>query len=327
MNPTPDADLLRFLRNETQHCSLSEICEQLRWSPTQLADRLQVLRSVGYEIEEHPHLGIKLIGAPDRLIADDLFPPNEADRIGSRIMVFESTASTNDLAAKHGRDGEPDGLVIFAETQTSGRGRFGRRWESAPGEGLYFTLLLRPEFERHFWPQLTSWAAVGVAKAIEEVAACEAKIKWPNDIYLNGKKAVGILSEAHTDKHSEPFAIVGVGVNVNQQEFPPELSAIATSLRMEIGMKFDRRDLVVKIFQNLEETYHFLGAHFQEIVKEADRRSFLKGRWVRLEAGDSVVEGIAGTLDPNGALQIQQANGETVSVSSGEVTVSRIAKQ
>ena len=326
MNPTPDADLLRLLRNATLHLSASEVCDQLRWSPTQLNDRLIALRSAGYEIEEHPHLGIKLTGAPDRLIADDLFPPNEADRIGRRIMVFESTASTNDLAAKLGHDGEPDGLAIFAETQTGGRGRLGRRWESEPGQGLYFSLLIRPEFERHYWTELTTWAAVAVAKAIEQVGRCEAKIKWPNDIYLDGKKGVGILSEAHTDKYSMPFAIVGIGVNVNQVEFPPEIASIATSIRQVTGAKIDRRELVLRIFENLEESYHLVGHDFPQITAEADRRSFLKGKWVRLEAGASVVEGIAGELGPEGALQILQADGSIISVSSGEVTVSRIAK-
>lgn len=327
MNPTPDADLLRLLREATVHVAPEEICDQLHWSPTQLNDRLNVLLAAGYEIEHHPHLGIKLLSAPDRLIADDLFPPIESARIGNRIIVFESTSSTNDIAAQHGRAGEPEGLAVFAESQTGGRGRLGRRWESESHQGLYFSLLLRPEIERHDWTHLTTWAAVAVARAIESIVSCEAKIKWPNDIYLDGKKAVGILCEAHTDQFANPFAIVGIGVNVNQVQFPAEIASIATSLRLVSGKKIDRRDLVQQIFEQLEQSYNLLQKEgFGQIVHEADRRSYLKGKWVRLVSGDTVIEGIAGSLNDSGALQIRPTEGgETCYVSSGEITVSRVA--
>lgn len=326
MNPTPDAALLRLLRNATLHLSAEEICDQLQWAPTQLRERLSELAQSGYLFEEHPLLGIKLAGAPDRLIADDLFPGSALAQIGSRILVFEELASTNDTAALLGREGAPHGLVVFSEKQTSGRGRLGRRWESEPHCGLYFTILLRPEIERQYWANLTTWAAVAMASAIERVVKREAKIKWPNDIYLEGKKAVGILSEAHLDKKNNPFAIVGIGVNVNQTEFPDSIATRATSLRQVAGEKIERRELVKATFEELESRYESIGAKFSDIVGEANCRSFLKGHWVRLEAGTSVVEGVAGELDPNsGGLNILQTNGQTVVVSSGEVTVSRIA--
>ncbi len=327
MNPTLDAALLKLLRNATRHLTARDICAFLYWSPTQLQDRILALRSAGYEFEEHPHLGIKLEHSPDRLIADDLFPANESARIGRQIIVFQETASTNDIAAKLGSDGGTDGLVIFAEKQTGGRGRLGRRWESESGSGIYFSLLLRPEFEQPRWINLTTWAAVAVARAIEKVVPCDVRIKWPNDIYLNGKKAVGILSEMHSDKDSHPFAIVGIGVNVNQIEFPESIASKATSLREISGEKMDRRQVAVGILGALEETYEMAGHSFSQIVEEADRRSFLKGRWIRLEAGTSVVEGIAGGLDSSGALQIQENGGRIISVSSGEVTVSSIAME
>lgn len=317
---------MKLLRNATLHLSAGEICEHLHWSPTQLRDRLSVLRESGYAFEEHPLLGLKLAAAPDRLIADDLFPDDPLAQIGSRILVFEEIASTNDTAALLGREGAHHGLAIFAEKQTGGRGRLGRKWESEPHCGLYFTLLLRPEIERQYWANLTTWAAVAVAKAIEHMLPGEAKIKWPNDIYLAGKKAVGILSEAHLDKRSHSFAIVGIGVNVNQTEFPESIADKATSLRLIARKKLDRRELVIQIFKELEASYSCLDHRFANIVLEADRRSYLKGHWVRLEAGTAVVEGIAGDLDPaSGGLKILQENGETMVVTSGEVTVSGIA--
>ena len=325
MNPTPDASLLKLLRDASLHLAADDVCAQLGWAPSQLRERITDLRSAGYKFEEHPILGIKLAKAPDRLIADDLFPRNPAARLGRQIVVYEETASTNDAAARLGRAGAAEGLVILAEKQTGGRGRLGRRWESEAGQGIYLSLVVRPTIERQHWVNLTTWAAVAVAKAVEKIVPCEAWIKWPNDIYIDGRKVVGILSELHCDKNSNPFAIVGIGVNANQAEFPETIASRATSLRLVSGKAVDRREISLQILEELEGSYDNLGETFYEIVSEAERRSFLKGRWIRLEAGSSIIEGIAGGLDRNGALQITDADGMLHSVSSGEITVSAIA--
>ena len=149
------------------------------------------------------------------------------------IVVFEETGSTNELVLQRGRQGADAGLIIFAERQNAGRGRFGRRWESAPHRGLWFSLLLRPALPLARWARLTTWAAVAVAAAVERVAGRRASIKWPNDVFLDGKKVAGILIESGTDGAGLPFAVVGIGVNVNHEpsDFPPELGDRATSLK------------------------------------------------------------------------------------------------
>ena len=147
-----------------------------------------------------------------------------ARRVGREILVLAETGSTNDVAAQLGRAGAPEGLVVFAERQTAGRGRLGRKWESAAHKGLWFSLLLRPTFALADWARLTTWAAVGIARGLEEaLPGFRAAVKWPNDIYLLGKKAVGILCESVAGPGG--YAVVGIGVNVNhtREDFPQEL--------------------------------------------------------------------------------------------------------
>ena len=252
------------------------------------------------------------------LIADHLSALLENCALAREILVFEETASTNNLVAQLGRDGAGGGMVVFAETQTAGRGRLGRKWESAPRQGLWFSILMRPHFSLPSWTRLTTWAAVGVATGIETATGCRAFIKWPNDIYLGGKKAVGILSESHAGK--EAFAVVGIGVNVNQTEFPEPISDTATSLRLAAGHPFDRSLVAVSILRELDRWSGKLGTGFPDIIAEAEARSHLRGRHVSMVWGDRVITGIAGSLDENGALRVTTSEGEQVVVASGEVT-------
>ena len=154
--------------------------------------------------------------------------------IGNRVLVFEETDSTNDLAARAGDDGLPEGLVIFAESQRAGRGRLGRKWTSTPGQALLFSVLLRPAtVPSARWPELTFCAALAVAETAEQLAGQPARVKWPNDVLVAGRKIAGILLETH-HRQTPGFVVVGIGVNVSQQltDFAPELRERAGSLAM-----------------------------------------------------------------------------------------------
>lgn len=220
---TLDARLLALLRETAVHQPVGECAAQLHATPAQIRERLAGLRMAGYEIEDRPGLGLRLIAAPDRLIADDLSAQLGACGLVREIVVFAETGSTNDCAAQLGRQGAPGGQVIFAERQTSGRGRFGRRWDSASHRGLWFSMLLRPSLAVPQWPRLTTWAAVAIAMAIEKQTGERAMIKWPNDVFVGGRKVAGILIESGADRGGAPFAVVGIGVNVNHEagDFPP----------------------------------------------------------------------------------------------------------
>ncbi len=318
-----DVALLQALRAELGFSPAGELAQEAGVSLAVLEERLDGLRAAGFEIEMRPGLGCRLLSSPDRLIADDLWARMGENALVREIVVFEETDSTNERAADLGRHGAAPGVAIFAEGQTAGRGRFGRRWESRSHAGVWLSLLLRPALPMALWPRLTTAAAVGLAKAVETMTGTRALIKWPNDVLIDGRKVAGILVETGVSAKAEPFAVLGIGVNVNQerQDFPGELRERATSLREASGRRIDRPTLAVALLQELERQLCQLNATFPDTLTEAARRSSLLGRWVRLGAGDGVIEGMAESLDAEGHLMLRDVGGFLHRLSAGEVTV------
>lgn len=255
------------------------------------------------------------------LLAGDLAVLLKDCALAREILVFEKTNSTNDVAAQLGREGAAEGVVVFAETQTAGRGRLGRTWESAAREGLWFSMLLRPSWPREQWTRLATWAAVGIARGLEAVLGQPAAIKWPNDIYFDHRKAVGILIETHGGENG--FAVLGMGVNVNQASFSDSLAGHAVSLRQIAGHLLDRQQVAVAILRELDGLYPKLPAHFAEILAAAEARNYLRGRRVETESAGGRVSGIAETLDENGALVLRKPDGGRVLLTSGEASIAR----
>ena len=215
----------------------------------------------------------------DRLIADQL--KAELPRgavIGRKIIVLEQTGSTNDAilqvaspqraavsslpAVASAKQGPPsfvdEGLVLFAEHQTAGRGQRGNRWESTGGKGLWFSILLRPEIQLSDSGRLTIWAIEAIADAIRIEFSFEPAIKLPNDVQLNGHKVAGVLVEMRAQEKAPHLAVVGIGINVNQRrdDFPAELQDRAISLAMALGRQVDRQNFAVALLRNLDLTYH-----------------------------------------------------------------------
>ncbi|PZR75677.1 MAG: biotin--[acetyl-CoA-carboxylase] ligase [Chthoniobacterales bacterium] len=189
----------------------------------------------------------------DRLIADELRAGLGEGRIGNEIVIVEEARSTNDLAWEAAERGASEGFVVFAERQTAGRGQYGRRWESAPYQGLWFSVLLRPAMSLRDSPQLTSLLADVVAATIREQTGCAASIQPPNDIYVEGRKVAGVLVEGRTARDGSYVAVAGIGINVNQtiEDFPEELRASAGSLAMATGRKIARVNLAIALLQRL----------------------------------------------------------------------------
>jgi BirA family biotin operon repressor/biotin-[acetyl-CoA-carboxylase] ligase len=242
--------------------------------------------------------------------------------IGHQLIFLNEATSTNDVAAEMGRNGSAEGVVIFAETQTAGRGRLGRKWESAEGAGLWFSILVRPQIPVRDWGRLTTLAAVAIAEALDEIADCRAQIKWPNDVYLDGKKAVGILIESYAG--AEPFAVLGIGVNVNQTHFSEAIAERAVSLRMMAGRMLDRNAVAVAILRRLDAWYQKLPCDFSSIVRIAEARSYLRGRWLEADCAGGRVSGVAENLDENGALVLRKQDGTLVTLQSGEVSTAEL---
>jgi BirA family transcriptional regulator, biotin operon repressor / biotin---[acetyl-CoA-carboxylase] ligase len=202
----------------------------------------------------------------DRLIADQLQAALPCSTIGGKIIVLEQTGSTNDAilqvaspqgAAVSGLPSLVEGLVLFAEHQTAGRGHRGNRWESAAGKGLWFSILLRPKIELSDSGRLTIWAIEAILGVIRIEFGLEPAIKLPNDVQLYGHKVAGVLVEMRAQDKAPHLAVVGIGINVNQcrHDFPAELQDRAISLAMVLGRQVDRQDFAVALLRNLDRTY------------------------------------------------------------------------
>ena len=194
--------------------------------------------------------------ALDGLIADALQAEPGNAVIGREVIVLQRTGSTNDAILEMPRDSK-DGLVLFAEQQTAGRGQRGNRWESPARKGLCFSILLRPKIDIHESMGLTAWAAEAVADTIREEFSLEPTIKLPNDIHIDRRKVAGVLVEMRAQEGAQHLAIVGVGINVNQssQDFPSELQGRAISLAMALDRQIDRQKFAAAVLRSLDRTY------------------------------------------------------------------------
>ncbi len=194
----------------------------------------------------------------DRLIAKELQAHFPCGTIGQRIIVLEQPGSTNDAILQVATANSKEGLVLFAEHQTAGRGQRGNRWESAAGKGLWFSILLRPKIQINDSGRLTIWAIEAISDVIRTEFSLEPTIKLPNDVQLYGRKVAGVLVEMRAQEKAPHLAIVGIGINVNQslEDFPPELQDRAISLAMALHRPVDRQQFAVVVLQNLDRTYH-----------------------------------------------------------------------
>jgi BirA family biotin operon repressor/biotin-[acetyl-CoA-carboxylase] ligase len=259
------------------------------------------------------------------LHADDLLSRlGQTQVIGRDIRVFQETTSTNDVVERLARDGVREGAVVFAEAQTKGRGRLGRRWHSAPGQGLWFSVLLRPNFLPQQTTKLTVAATTAVVRALASQTGLSPTVKWPNDVLVGGKKLAGILTELSAEPDRVRYVVLGIGVDVNlsQSDFPPELRGVATSLRTELGRPIDRAELAVAILRELDADYaRVCRGEFEAVATEWEARCATLGREIVLAVGDRQVRGRAESLDADGALLLRTQHGHLERVIGGDVTL------
>ena len=325
---TTDAQLLSALRASGDgFVTAAELSRQLGLTGPLVAGRIGELRKLGYEIEASPHLGYRLIATPDVLHADDLIArlPRHCV-IGRDIRVFQETTSTNDVVEKLARDGVKEGVVVFAESQTKGRGRLGRRWVSPAHKGLWFSVLLRPTFGPQQATQLTVAAATALTRAIQTETNLVPDIKWPNDLLLNGRKVAGILTELSAEVDRVNHVIIGIGLDVNQaaSDFPAEVRKLATSLRIETGAPVDRAGLAAAALRELDRDYaRIVGGEFAAVADEWEARCTTIGQNVTVLLGERRLRGRAESLDDDGSLLLRTEHGRLERIIGGDVTVEK----
>ena len=325
---TIDAQILLALRQAgSGSVSGAELSQRLGISRAAIWARIDDLRKLGYDIAASPHQGYRLLHAPDALHADDLLALVSGTQVvGRDVRVFEETSSTHDVVEKLARDGVKEGVVVFAESQTKGRGRLGRKWLSPPRQGLWFSVLLRPDLRPQAATQLTVVAATALARAIRQHTGLVPEIKWPNDILLQGRKVAGVLTELSAELDHIKYVILGIGVDVNQTaaEFPPELRKLATSLRLEAGRVLNRAELAAAILRELDHDYARIRRHeFPQLADEWEGQCVTLGRRVRIHIGGRIVQGRAEALDEDGALLLRTEHGRLERIIGGDVMLEK----
>jgi len=242
---------------------------------------------------------------------------------GRRLFIYDSIDSTNTCAKIFANKGAEEGTVVIADYQTAGRGRFGRTWLAESGSNLLFSIIIRPTYSTDKIGLLPFFVAVGIANAVETVTGMQCECKWPNDILINKKKCCGILMESTSQQNNFDYAIIGIGLNVNQKEFIGDLEGIATSLSSEGGREFDRRNVFSQIMSSLESYYTDVRkGDFNTALKEWKARATIFGKRITLTQAADVIDGIAINLAADGGLVVETETGQRV-FHAGDVTIAQ----
>jgi len=242
-------------------------------------------------------------------------------RLGRPIHYFASIDTTMRRAAELAEQGEPEGAVVVAEEQTAGRGRLGRSWASPAGSGLYLSLVLRPRIAAADAPALTLALGLAVGRAVHRLAGIACDLRWPNDVLIGERKCAGILSEMAAEGAQVRYVIAGIGVNVNQAEFPPHLAATATSLRQQTGAEYSREALLAEILAEVDRYLAVLVDRGPAAIVELFTRasSYAAGRRVVVSSGSGDVRGVTAGLTPAGVLLLRHDDGTVTPVLAGSV--------
>ena len=319
------ARILRLFGKEGDFLSGEAISRELNVSRTAIWKQISALRQAGYVIEAVPSRGYRLLSVPDLVTAGGIEVHLNSSVIGRRLVCLDSTVSTNVDAFKLAEDGAEEGTVVLAESQSSGKGRIGRRWESPAGVNLYCSVVLRPGIMPYEAPQLTFLSAVAVARAIEAATGLQPQIKWPNDILIQGRKVAGLLNEMSAETDGINFVILGIGVNLNMSadQFPSDLRHPATSLLLESGRSVGRCRFAALLLNELDRLYlAFCASGFGPVRQEWQQRCNAHGRRLAVsDSGRELVSGMFAGIDGDGALLVERSDGVVERILCGDVRI------
>jgi BirA family biotin operon repressor/biotin-[acetyl-CoA-carboxylase] ligase len=312
-----DKILERLINNKGKRVSGEQLASDLSVSRTAIWKHINVLRDEGYMINSSTNLGYSLIETPDTLTPSEIKAGLRTEIIGKEIKYFKETESTNIIAREIAATVD-EGTVVIAESQTAGRGRLGRKWISPEG-GIWLSIILKPKIQPIHAPRITLLAGVSVARTIRCFGP-PAKIKWPNDILINGKKVCGILTEIMAEADLIDYLIVGVGIdaNVDTESFPEDIRDSSTSLKKEIGDRINRVDFVRKLLEEFDGLYlEFQKEGFKSILEDWRNKSATIGEWVKITTQTRTIYGEAIGVDNEGALILETSDGNLEKIVAG----------
>ena len=322
-------EILRILKEKyPEFISGEELSKHFKISRTAVWKYIKGLKAEGYILEATSKVGYRLVSGSHVFSGYEIASNLGTEIIGKKVLYFESIDSTNNYAKKIALEGAEEGLAIVAGSQSDGRGRLGRKWDSPSGAGIYLSIILRPVLPPEEVQGITLAASVAVARGIERITGIRPGIKWPNDVLLDDKKVCGILTEMNSEIERVNFIVLGIGINYNRQqgEFPAELAGKATSLSAyagERGMDIkppSRLELVRAVLQELDKVYGLIkNNRTKEILDKWKEYAVTLGREVRIISGITEYTAVAEDITVDGKLIVRCSDGNVKLIQSGEV--------
>ncbi len=310
--------ILEILKNTDGYVSGESISEQLSLSRSMVWKYINKLRNDGYIINSVTNKGYKLDFCPDIISAEEIMQKLSNQLIGGNVIYTSETDSTNNMAKRNSDCAE--GSVFIADIQTAGKGRLGRSWKSSAGNGIYMSVLIKPDISPEKISQITLVAGISVCMALREYGA-DAFIKWPNDIVAGGKKICGILNELSAEQERINYVVCGIGINVHDKSFHEEISDKATSLYLSTGKSFARSDIIVSVLQYFEKYYKmYTGGETGKILSDYKSLCITLDKDVQIIKDGKALTAKALDIDSDGALMVL-SEGKHMRVMSGEVSV------
>lgn len=315
-------EILKFLERGG-FVSGQEISQALGISRNGVSKWVRNLRERGYDIESVTNKGYRLIRQPELISEEKIAKALSTAYIGRPTVYLDEVDSTNEEIKRRARRSAGQGLMVVADRQTLGKGRLGRSWESPKGTSVYLSVLLRPELAPSQVQCLTLASGLAVCNTINALGF-SARIKWPNDIIIGNRKLCGILTEMSVEDNAVSFAVVGIGINVNNSAFPQEIENKATSLYIESGEACDRNEIIAALTKQLEQVYdEFVMGGFQAIREEYVSLCATIGREIKAEVRGKTIIGEAVDIADDGSLIVKTDFG-LEHISTGEVAVQGI---
>lgn len=318
-------EILNLLKKE-EYISGESLAEKLKISRTAIWKHIEILRKEGYNIEAKPKVGYKLTEKnPDLLSPLEIKEKLKTKIFGHKIFCFKEISSTQEVAKKLAVQGYTEGTVVVAEKQTKGRGRMDRKWVSPIG-GVWLSIVLRPSIPPQHSQRITLVTSVAVAKTIKKLYRLNARIKWPNDVLIDGRKICGILIEASGEIDKINYMVVGVGVNlnINFDRVNPDLAKTAVSISQILNKRVSRVEFIQEFLTEMEKLYIlFNNGRFNQILVEWKSLSETLGRKVKVISQEEVFIGKALGVDEDGFLLIKLKDGTVKKVVAGDVSIRR----
>lgn len=315
--------ILKLLVEAEGFLSGEDMSRILGVSRTAIWKHIKKLKEQGYNIESVTNKGYMLHLEPDQYDAYEFKRILKNRNLFDKYFVYDTIDSTNKEAKRKAIEENIQSALLISEEQSVGVGRRGRQWVSKKGMGIYMSMLLKPTIKPINASMLTLLAGMAVRNGIREITGLECQIKWPNDLVSKGKKICGVLTEMSSEIDFINYVVVGIGINVNNEEFDQGIAELATSIKIETGIPYNRKDLIVQIVKEFEQYYlEFLNQESLEfMIKDYNKACVNIGKMVKVEINREIIIGKGIEITNNGSLKICLEDGTNYIVNSGEVSV------